>query len=107
MEGQVGQPERQRQGLRRKPRGLEAERRERDAGRRAQRKSEPPGESGVPGGNQSGDRYCKPGNRDGERARERRGQYPHPYFTLLPGCAPLSGEKMNTPRPSPPPAETL
>jgi len=107
MEGQVWQPERQRQGLRRKPRGLEAECRERDAGRRAQRKSEPPGESGIPGGNQSGDRNCKPGNRDGERARERRRQYAHPYFTFIPGCAPLSGERINTPGPSPDAASTM
>src|SRR5205814_2774450 len=40
VEGQIGQPERQRQGLRGQPHRLEAQGRERDAGRRAQRKGE-------------------------------------------------------------------
>ena len=84
VEGQIGQPERQRQGLRGQPHRLEAQGRERDAGRRAQRKGEAPGEGGVPGGNQSCHRHDKPGRCDEQRACERRRQNAHSYFTFIP-----------------------
>ncbi len=107
MKGQIGQPQRQRQGLRGQPRRLKAERRERDAGERTQPKGEPPGEGGVPGRDQPCDRHGKPGHCNGERARERGRNHAHSYFTFIPGCAPLSGERRNRPGPSPEAASTI
>src|SRR5256885_14733898 len=107
MKRQIGQPEWQRQRLRRQPHRLQTERRECNAGKGAQRKGDSPREECVVrrGQPQHGDH--EPADRDHQRAGEGRREHAHYYFTLIPGCAPLSGERRNRPGPSPEAASTM
>src|SRR2546425_10677589 len=75
MEGQIGQPERQRQDLRGQPHRLQSERSERDAGRRTQRKGDSSREKCVVRRDQPQHGHREPADRDQKRACERRGSH--------------------------------
>src|SRR5437867_5088121 len=107
MEGQIGQPERQRQDLRGQPHRLQSERSEGDSGGRAQRKGDSSREKCVVRRGQPQHGHREPADRDEQRACEGRRQDAHSYFTFIPGCAPLSGERRNRPGPSPEAASTI